>query len=99
LTLACWTIEAKKVKGKVTCAGKGIPSVIVTDGKSFTQTAEDGSFRLKVSKDAEFVQIVTPSGYTADYSSGVPAFYKRVEGTDSFTFELNKFGMARHPIT
>ena len=92
LALACWTIEAKKVKGKVTCAGKGIPSVIVTDGKSFTQTAEDGSFRLKVSKDAEFVQIVTPSGYTADYSSGVPAFYKRVEGTDSFTFELNKFG-------
>lgn len=85
--------EAKKVKGCVTCEGKGLKEVIVTDGQSFTQTTKNGNFRFEIADDSEFVYIVTPSGYVADWSQGSPAFYKKAEG-NNFDFELKRFGEA-----
>jgi hypothetical protein len=40
--------------------------------------------------DAEFVHIVTPSGYVADWSSGVPAFYMLASGRSKFDFHLRR---------
>ena len=74
-------IGAKKITGNVHCADKMIPGVIVTDGFHFTTTDKDGFFRLKVSGDSRYVYIVTPSGYTADYTSGTPAFYQKLSKT------------------
>lgn len=92
--LACMAFsgisEARKVSGTVKCGDEKLSGVIVTDGTVFTQTRKNGKFVLDISDDAEFVYIVTPSGYVADWSSGVPEFYKRAQGCEKFTFDLQK---------
>ena len=64
--------DARKVTGTVMCGEEKLTGVIVTDGKNFTQTKK-GKFKLEIEDNAEFVYIVTPSGYVADWSSGVPS--------------------------
>lgn len=76
--LICNTAQARKVTGTVKCGKEKLSGVIVTDGKNFTETKK-GKFAFEIEDDAEFVFIVTPAGYTADFSSGVPAFYKPAE--------------------
>ena len=68
--------EARKVKGTVTSEGKGLSEVIVTDGQTFTQTKKNGSFSFEIADSAEFVYIITPAGYAANWSTGSPQFYK-----------------------
>ena len=80
--------EARKVTGKVFSGKENLKGVIVTDGEHFTQTKKSGKFSFEINDDAEFVYIVTPAGYAADWSSGVPAFYQRAEGKDNFVFDL-----------
>ena len=85
--------EARKVTGTVKCGKEKLSGVIVTDGKNFTETRK-GKFAFNIEDDAEFVFIVTPAGYTADFSSGVPAFYIPADGCSKFNFELQKLGDA-----
>lgn len=92
LTVMCWQVDARKAKGRVTCDNQGVSSVIVTDGNSFTTTAANGEFSLRLDKEADFVYIISPSGYSAEWSNGSPAFYIPTEGNKSFNFELSKTG-------
>ena len=87
----CNVAQARKVTGTVQCGKEKLSGVIVTDGKNFTETKK-GKFAFEIEDDAEFVFIVTPAGYTADFSSGVPAFYKPAAGSGKFDFELHKAG-------
>ena len=84
------TAQARKVTGKVVSGDEKLSGVVVTDGKSFTKTKASGKFTFEIADDAEFVYIVTPAGYAADWSSGVPAFYQRAEGKSEFVFDLLK---------
>lgn len=94
LLLASQVSEARIVDGAVTCGRKKLSGVVVTDGKNFTQTGRNGKFCFEICDSAEFVYIVTPSGYAADWSSGVPAFYQQAEGKSKFTFDLKRLGQA-----
>lgn len=88
LFLACVVSEAKVVKGRVISGKKKLSAVVVTDGRNFTQTNRRGTFRLDICDSVEFVYIVTPSGYTADWSEGSPAFYRKAAGVSYFEFDL-----------
>ena len=88
LLLLCGAVQAKKIKGKVVCGSERLSGVVVTDGRNFTRTGANGIFRMDVAEDAEFVYIVTPSGYAADWSEGSPRFYRAASGADGFTFDL-----------
>lgn len=91
LLLAAVTIlEAKNIKGTVTCDGRGVKDVIVTDGFSFAQTNINGQYRLSTAFDARFVYVVTPGRYTVDCSTGVPVFFKPIGNYDIYDFELVK---------
>lgn len=90
LTLFAGVADARKVKGSVCSGEERLSGVIVTDGVNFTKTGDDGKFSFNIEDDAEFVYIVTPSGYVADWTSGVPAFYQRAEGVRKFNFDLAK---------
>jgi len=90
LFLAGVVSEARIVKGRVTSGRKKLSSVVVTDGRNFTQTGRRGTFSLDICDSAEFVYIVTPSGYTADWSEGSPAFYKKATGRSYFEFDLKE---------
>ena len=96
----CGTAEARKVKGTVMSGENKLEGVIVTDGKSFTQTDKKGRFTFDIVDDAEFVYIVTPAGYVADWTSGVPAFYKPAAGCTEFNFQLQRTagGMDYHIV-
>lgn len=90
LSIVCNAANARKATGQVTCQGKGLCKVIVTDGKSFTKTAADGTFSFDIDDNAEFVYIVTPSGHVADWSNGSPEFYLKAKDNESFTFNIQK---------
>jgi hypothetical protein len=86
--LVCTLAEARKVSGRVHCSGDALSGVIVTDGTNFTTTRRNGKFKLQLAEDAKFVWVVTPSGYTADFSSGAPRFYRSAGDGNSFDFNL-----------
>lgn len=90
LAALCHAADARKVKGSVRCGTQKLRGVIVTDGQDFTVTRSNGSFAFEICDSAEFVYIVTPAGYVADWSSGVPAFYMPAEGRDRFDFQLSR---------
>ena len=92
LTTLCWSADARKIKGQVCCEKKGMPSVIVTDGKNFSQTKHNGTFKMEIEDNAKFVYIITPSGYAADWKTGYPQFYQRAADKDNFRFDLIKTG-------
>ncbi len=86
--MLCSHAEARKVSGTVKSGDEKLSGVIVTDGKNFTQTKKNGKFSFEIEDEAEFVYIVTPSGYVADWSAGVPAFYQSAPGNNKFVFDL-----------
>ena len=90
--LICSAADARKVTGSVVSGEEKLSGVIVTDGVNFTQTKKNGKFSFEIKDDAEFVYIVTPAGYAADWSTGVPAFYQKAEGVSKFVFDLKKTG-------
>ena len=90
--VAAGIVDARKVTGYVHSGEEKLSGVIVTDGQNFTQTKKNGKFAFEINDDAEFVFIITPSGYTADWSTGVPAYYRFAEGCSKFDFNLIKTG-------
>lgn len=82
--------DAKLVTGRVHCDGQNLGKVLVTDGVSFTRTRGSGKFKLDVSDSARFVYVITPAGYVADWSSGSPEFYRKVEDGVCYDFNLQK---------
>ena len=88
-----YTIDchSRIVEGVVKCNTYGIQNIVVSDGSSFTTTGREGRFRFNISDDSEFVFIITPAGYVADWSSGVPEFYKSAQGKDFFEFKLMEY--------
>lgn len=89
-TMFLGAAHARKVSGTVTCGEEFLEGVIVTDGANFTTTNFKGKFAFEINDDAEHVYIVTPDGYVADWTSGVPAFYQKAEGKNKFAFDLQK---------
>ncbi len=62
--------------GLVSCKGKGVPGVVVSDGVLTTQTDADGVYSLNSSKSSGYVFISTPSGYIAPTFGIVPTIHK-----------------------
>jgi hypothetical protein len=82
-------ISGRNIDGKVMCNNKNIKDVVVSDGFSFTKTDLEGKYVLNVSEKADFVYIMTPSGYTAKRKEGVSSFFQRIDSkTRSVNFEL-----------
>ena len=70
LTLSSLMLSARTVKGTIKGEGKPLGGVLVTDGYSIVQANYKGEYTLELSEKADFVYIVTPQGYVADFSSG-----------------------------
>lgn len=72
----------KSVAGTVTCDGKGVAGVVVTDGVNMVKTDANGAYVLPTNvKDphCQFVHISIPSGYEAERIGNAPQFFKRVD--------------------
>ena len=95
LLMICGVAQARKVSGKVVSGKEKLAGVIVTDGEHFTKTKKSGKFAFDINDDAEFVYIVTPAGYVAEWSSGVPQFYQEAAGVKKFIFDLKKMSSSK----
>lgn len=63
------------VYGIVTCDGKGVPGVLVSDGAEFARTDENGIYQLKSEKKWKYVFMVIPSGYEVPAEGVLPRFH------------------------
>lgn len=82
--------RAKLVKGSVNGPDAPLAGVVVSDGYRFAKTDKNGKFSINTHKDARFVFVITPSGYTGDFSQGDVKFYLPIKGTKKFDFQLQK---------
>lgn len=92
MLLAMETAHAGDITGKVTCNGKGVPGVVVTDGIDCVQTGPDGSYTLEKKRGVRHIYLSTPAGYLVEnIKQTIPCFYKVYDsGTDVYDFVLEK---------
>ena len=78
--------------GKVTCNGKGVPGVIVTDGIDCVTTGKDGAYTLERNRGARFIYLSTPAGYqVACKNKTIGQFYQKIDpANEVYNFELAK---------
>lgn len=91
LLLVVVTANATIVSGIVKSKEKPLSEVLVTDGFTFTVTDNKGFYSFDTDKKTEFIYLVTPKGYVADFSSGCPQFYQKYEESKTtYNFSLEK---------
>ena len=94
----------KSVTGTVTCEGKGVAGMVVTDGVNLTKTDAKGAYVLPTNvKDphCQFVHISIPSGYEVERVGNAPQFYKRVNPKmkkQVFDFKLTKVDQSVYSV-
>lgn len=67
------------VSGTITCDGKPLTGVAVSDGFSVVKTLSDGSYRIQTEGRCGYVFVTLPSGYTVSERLGaLPQFYRHL---------------------
>lgn len=87
-------VFALPVKGTVKNAADGSPlsGVIVTDGYDFVRTDERGAFAFEASVLAQFISVVTPSGWLAPCEEGFPRYWQVIDPrTKRYDFRLTEW--------
>ncbi|AHF16150.1 metallophosphoesterase [Niabella soli DSM 19437] len=88
-------VAGMTVKGRVTCAGAGVPGVVVSDGVAVTTTGKDGSYYLPSAKTKKFVFISVPGGYEVSAGNTIlPVFYQAF-GADASVVETINFTVTK----
>ncbi|MBC7903201.1 MAG: calcineurin-like phosphoesterase C-terminal domain-containing protein [Gemmatimonadaceae bacterium] len=81
------------VGGRVTAAGKGLKSVIVSDGYTVVATDQTGKYKLDLHPAANTIFVSTPSGYAFPEKSNISRHYHQLAGVtenSSLDFDLKK---------
>lgn len=61
--------------GVVTCDGKGLPDVLVSDGVEIVKTDAQGIYQIKSLKRWKYVFVIIPSGYMPPVQGIMPEFH------------------------
>lgn len=96
--------QSDNVTGKITCDGKGVAGVIVSDGYAFTKTRTDGAYSFRSEKKNGYVFYTIPSGYMPTTSNNTdkvfPTFWKTLtkdtNTKETVDFTLKKVNNDRH---
>lgn len=78
------------VYGKVSCGGKGVADVVVSDGIEVTTTNKDGYYEIKSAKKYGYVFISVPSGYELPSVGVLPKLSNKLV-TDAASCERSDF--------
>lgn len=94
LSLSLTAQTTSQLHGKVTCDGKGVPGVVVTDGTDCVLTDAQGAYHLEAKRGVRFVYLTTPAGYLVPCrEKTIPLFYQPVDAAhpkSEYNFELMK---------
>lgn len=80
-----------EITGYVTCDGKGIEGVTVSDGIEVTHTDEDGYYSFTSRKRYGYVFISVPGGYMCEMDGALPQFWQTIKGktqSEEHSFKL-----------
>ena len=84
------------LKGVVSCDGKGVEGVVVSDGFELTTTDKDGVYYLPSKKKNGYVFISIPSGYEVETKNhNEPQFYQHVTPNNTATVEQRDFSLRK----
>lgn len=91
------------IEGTVSCNGKGLAGVAVSDGIKVVTTDANGHYQLQSDKKYGYVFISTPSGYETSLVGNQPQFFKRVTPNakgvkETADFRLNKVDNQKHAV-
>lgn len=82
------------VDGTVTCEGRGIPGVEVSDGDAVTVTDAEGRYAFHSGKQNGYVFISIPSGYEVAEDGNRPVFFQYLT-KDTATLERRDFSLTQ----
>lgn len=95
-------VQGMNLKGCVTCEGKPVVGVAVSDGISVTRTDAAGRYYLRSDKRNGYVFISVPGGYETATDKTRPQFYKYLDASASVTeqrdFRLTRRANERHRV-
>lgn len=66
------------VYGQVSCGGKPVAGVVVSDGYEVVASDKDGYYQMASKKQAGYVFISIPSGYEVESNGVLPVFHKKL---------------------
>lgn len=69
-----------EISGYVTCEGKGIEGVTVSDGVEVTRTDAEGHYSFVSKKKYGYVFISIPGGYMCEMDGALPEFWQPIAG-------------------
>ena len=80
------------VVGRVTCKGKPVAGVVVSDGEQVTRTDADGRYAMDSRKPCGYVFMSIPSGYEVAADGLIPRHFGYTThcAVDTIDFELEK---------
>ena len=88
--------QSTTIYGTVSCEGRPLPGVVVSDGVEVVSTNEKGQYQLTSDKKYGYVFISTPSGYTTESENFLPDHYTLLSRTpekrEHIDFELVEDG-------
>ncbi len=90
-------IKQPLVKGKVSAKGKGLANIAISDGYDIVQTNAKGVFSLQPHSNAQFIFVISPSGYQFANKDGIAQFYQAIlpgSSEQKVNFELEPLGQS-----
>lgn len=83
ILLGGFTSAAREISGRIFCEGEGVAGAVISDGTTTAVSDKTGNYLIDIDKDARFVFISTPSGYSSPVEDNVVKFYLPVTGSNS----------------
>lgn len=87
------TGKLKKLKGFVRAGGKGIAKVAVSNGFDVVLTNDEGKYEIPTRENAQFIFVITPSGYSFPEEKGIARHYRKLKDLNfrkNINFNLTK---------
>ena len=90
VTLCACSSDPATVVGRVSCEGKGLKGVVISDGIEVVTTDWRGRYRMNSQTANGYVFVSIPSGYEVATEGLLPKHYGRIGANDIDTadFEL-----------
>ncbi|MBR3547109.1 MAG: calcineurin-like phosphoesterase C-terminal domain-containing protein [Bacteroidaceae bacterium] len=92
---ATLSLSAQNVTGRITCKGKGVPNVVVSDGYELTKTNQAGYYELRSLKQNGYVFYTLPSGYEPEVKNGFYPMFWAPLTEDTNTREEHNFQLKK----
>lgn len=96
LFLVALSAGAQNLTGRITCDGRGVKDVVVSDGDEVTLTDREGYYALQSQKRNGYVFYTLPRGYEPELLAGFnPQFWAALRTPDLSATEVHDFRLKK----